>query len=172
MTDENLETKARRGFKWYDAVLGIAITGAVAYGAIRLYDRGVEIGHQEERKEIIERGFDVSVEPKIEAEVTSMPIKDAFTRIGNYSFFAGNCTDINETLYVSDPASDYYIYDVDGQIQEGSETWQVKHDGIVDALSVGDYVLIRERDYEANKAFFDEADRLLKEKKEELASEQ
>lgn len=174
MTDENLEKKAKssrwQGFAYglLAGVVGTAIGGSFVaarsyvVGTDEAYQRGKEAGIAEAQEQA----------PKIDVDVRNVPTRDVFARIGNYSFWAGNCKTLNEGMYFSKSDGEYHIYDLDGIFNEGVKEFRVYHDGLVDFVQLPDgNALLRENDYEANKALFDEADALLNQIREQYSEQ-
>ncbi len=175
-----LEKKARK-FGWRKVVggLGVAasVAGAVVWAGRHFYNKGHENGYAEGRTAGVLEGKEAIMQDAyLEVKTQQFPrlvMKDAYGHLGDYSFSAGYCKWLNENMTFSKPDGEYRIYDFDGSVDDNNaESFLVQHDGLVDVIDTPTGTLIRERDYEANQALFNEADNLLKQKKEELATKQ
>jgi hypothetical protein len=156
-------------------IMGITaglVLGGVPIGFYALSE-GEERGYEAGKKAGVAEGQELSMQDvrlKIDTvRLQDLTIKDVYGDFGNYSFWAGNCKTLNEGMHFSKPDGEYYIYDVDGIFNEGVREFRAYHDGLVDFVQLPDgSALLRENDYGANKALFDEADALLKNTKEQF----
>lgn len=189
------EGKTRR-FGWEEAVGGLVVVagmfGMTVWAGRHFYGEGHENGYAEGRKACVAEAPEVRIElmdSYLGERVKDVVISIKQTMDGKKIIY--NLRTSQNVTYAEPHQPDTSIYEsvfIELNKDEAVEyvdayNWGVQnfetscqgkaHDGLVDIIQYsntqGYPLLCRERDYEANKAAFDEADALLKKAKEQFS---